>query len=62
MKPLILSFFVVIFFYSLVSNTEEEVKQEDIPAIHEKSVYFDQQPGLQSVDSVPIYQNEIPIV
>lgn len=54
MKPLILSFFVVILGYSLFFDKKEEVRQP----IHDvdNSVYI-QKSDTQRIDSVAIYQN-----
>jgi hypothetical protein len=53
MKPLILSFFLVILVYSFFFDKEEETKQA-IPVMQKNSVYYDVHPVLEQTDSVLI--------
>lgn len=56
MKPLILSFFVVILGYSLFFDDEKKTLQPI--QTHEKSVYIDMPSDTQKVDSIVIYEDE----
>lgn len=56
MKPLILSFFVIILGYSLFFDDKKEVQQPI--QTHEKSVYIDMPSDTQKVDSIVIYEEE----
>lgn len=51
MKPLILSFFLVILGYSFFSGEKKETEQPITPAMQKNSVYYDIYPVLQQTDS-----------
>jgi hypothetical protein len=58
MKPLILSFFLVILGYSLFFDKKEETKQVITP-MQKNSVYYDVHPVLEQMDSVLILKDKI---
>jgi hypothetical protein len=57
MKPLILSFFLVILGYSLFFDKKEETKQVITP-MQKNSVYYDVHPVLEQTDSVLILKDK----
>ncbi|MDR0748459.1 MAG: hypothetical protein LBF62_02665 [Tannerellaceae bacterium] len=57
MKPLILSFFLVILGYSLFFDKKEEPKQVITP-MQKNSVYYDVPPVLEEMDSVLILKDK----
>lgn len=62
MKPLILSFFVVILCFSLFTNKEKEIEikpEPELPTMNENSVYFEIQPNFQTADSVYSLRNSV---
>ncbi|MDR0430691.1 MAG: hypothetical protein LBH58_09480 [Tannerellaceae bacterium] len=52
MKPLILSFFLVILGYSFFAKEKEETKQLITPTMQKNAVYYDIRPILEQTDSV----------
>jgi tetrahydromethanopterin S-methyltransferase subunit B len=57
MKPLIVSFFLVILGYSLFFDKKEKAKQVITP-MQKNSVYYDVHPVLERMDSVHILKDK----
>lgn len=59
MKPLILSFFLVILGYSFFFNEKKETTQSTPPAMQKNSVYYDVHPVLEQTDSIIILKDKV---
>jgi hypothetical protein len=57
MKPLIVSFFLVILGYSLFFDKKEDTKQVITP-MQKNSVYYDVHPVLEQMDSILILKDK----